>query len=212
MLKKVLPLCLVAMISSNICFAEMIMPARSIENEVIQVDKPNQAYTMLNQVRKDRNTIYNVLNLTPAQIKQTRIIEKERYNEMTPIVDEFMDYKAQLRKLQANNGSRKEMNAVKREMNRLTREVKKVCDAYDKDFEKLLNREQKNKYKMVQKLRFEDMKHLKRARRYSTHKSDLRPFGEDISQNAYLEEVKEERSLKTKFKNLFNKKDNLSIE
>ena len=108
MLKKVLPLCLVAMISSNICFAEMIMPARSIENEVIQVDKPNQAYTMLNQVRKDRNTIYNVLNLTPAQIKQTRIIEKERYNEMTPIVDEFMDYKAQLRKLQANNGSRKE--------------------------------------------------------------------------------------------------------
>ena len=140
MLKKVLPLCLVAMISSNICFAEMIMPARSIENEVIQVDKPNQAYTMLNQVRKDRNTIYNVLNLTPAQIKQTRIIEKERYNEMTPIVDEFMDYKAQLRKLQANNGSRKEMNAVKREMNRLTREVKKVCDAYDKDFEKLLNR------------------------------------------------------------------------
>lgn len=212
MLKKVLPLCLVAMISSNICFAEMIMPARSIENEVIQVDKPNQAYTMLNQVRKDRNTIYNVLNLTPAQIKQTRIIEKERYNEMTPIVDEFMDYKAQLRKLQANNGSRKEMNAVKREMNRLTREVKKVCDAYDKDFEKLLNREQKNKYKMVQKLRFEDMKHLKRARRYSTHKSDLRPFGEDISQNAYLEEIKEERSLKTKFKNLFNKKDNLSIE
>jgi len=212
MLKKVLPLCLVIIMTSNICLAEMIMPARSIENEVIQVEKSTQAYTMLNQVRKDRNTIYNVLNLTPAQIKQTRIIEKERYEEMTPIVDEFMGYKAQLRKLQANNGSRKEMNSIKKEMNRLTKEVKKVCDAYDEDFEKLLTREQKNKYKMVQKLRFEDMKHLKRARRYSTHKSDLRPFGENISQNAYLEDIREERSLKTKFKNLFNKDDNLSIE
>ncbi|MBR5554941.1 Spy/CpxP family protein refolding chaperone [bacterium] len=212
MLKKVLPLCAVVFMTSGVCSAEMIMPPRSIENEVIQVEKSTQAYTMLNQVRKDRNTIYNVLNLTPAQIKKTREIEKERYEEMTPIVDEFMGYKAQLRKLQANNGSKKEMNAIKKEMNRLTKQVKKVCDAYDEDFEKLLNKEQKNKYKMVQKLRFEDMKHLKRARRYSTHKSDLRPFGENISQYAYLEEIKEERSLKTKVKNLFTKDNNLSIE
>ena len=210
MLKKVLPLCVIAIMTSNVCSAEMIMPARSIENEIIQVEKPNQAYSMLNQIRKDRNTIYNVLNLTPTQIKKTREIEKERYEEMTPIVDEFMGYKAQLRKLQANNGSKKEMNAIKKEMNRLTRQVKKVCDAYDEDFEKLLNKEQKNKYKMVQKLRFEDMKHLKRARRYSTHKSDLRPFGENISQNAYLEDIREERSLKNKIKELFKKDNNLS--
>ena len=210
MLKKVLPLCVIAIMTSNVCSAEMIMPARSIENEIIQVEKPNQAYSMLNQIRKDRNTIYNVLNLTPTQIKKTREIEKERYEEMTPIVDEFMGYKAQLRKLQANNGSKKEMNAIKKEMNRLTRQVKKVCDAYDEDFEKLLNKEQKNKYKMVQKLRFEDMKHLKRARRYSTHKSDLRPFGENITQNAYLEDIREERSLKNKIKELFKKDNNLS--
>ena len=210
MLKKVLPLCVIAIMTSNVCSAEMIMPARSIENEIIQVEKPNQAYSMLNQIRKDRNTIYNVLNLTPTQIKKTREIEKARYEEMTPILDEFMEYKTQLRKLQANNGSRKEMNAIKKEMNRLTKDVKKVCDDYDKDFEKLLNREQKSKYKMVQKLRFEDMKHLKRARRYSTHKSDLRPFGEDISQNAYLEDIREERSLKNKIKELFKKDNNVS--
>ena len=65
MLKKVLPLCVIAIMTSNVCSAEMIMPARSIENEIIQVEKPNQAYSMLNQIRKDRNTIYNVLNLTP---------------------------------------------------------------------------------------------------------------------------------------------------
>ena len=31
---------------------------------------------MLNGIRKDRNTIYNVLNLTPSQICKTREIEK----------------------------------------------------------------------------------------------------------------------------------------
>lgn len=210
MLKKVLALCAITIITSNVCSAEMIMPPRSIENEIIQVEKTTQAYSMLNQVRKDRNTIYNVLNLTPCQIRKTREIEKARYEEMTPLVDELLARKSELRKLQANNGSRKDMNAIIKEMDRLTKEVKKVCDNYDEDFEKILNKEQKNKYKMVQKLRFEDMNHLKRARRYSTHRSDLRPFGEDINQNAYLEDVREERSLINKCREIFKRNNNLS--
>ena len=52
MLKKIIPLCLIAIMTSNICFAEMIMPAKNLGNEIIQVEQPTQAYSILNQVRK----------------------------------------------------------------------------------------------------------------------------------------------------------------
>lgn len=206
MIKKVLSAAALMIIASNICYAEMIMPAQSIENEVIQVEKPNQAYTMLNRIRKDRNTIYNVLNLTPAQICKTREIEKERFEEITPLVDELMLNKKKLRELKAQDASNKDIWCAERNIDRLSKQIKRISEKHDKRFEKILNREQRSKYNMVQKLRMEDLKKYNKIEKYGRKQSDLRPFGYNISQPQYMEEMKEQSSLKNKCKNFFIRK------
>lgn len=206
MIRKILSAAALMVIASNICYAEMIMPAQSIEKEVIQVEKPNQAYTMLNRIRKDRNTIYNVLNLTPAQICKTREIEKERFEEITPLVDELMLNKKKLRELKAQDASNKDIWCVERDIDRLSKQIKRISEKHDKRFEKILNSQQKSKYNMVQKLRMEDLKKYNKIEKYGRKPSDLRPFGCDISQPQYLEDLNEQRSIKNKVNNFFKRK------
>lgn len=204
MLKKVLLLTFVTFVSSNICFGEIT--SFNIENDVIKINQSNEDFLLLNKARKDRNTIANVLNLTPTQICKVRNVEEQRLKEITPVVNDFIAKKEELKQLQNSGAQKQKINTVKKEMNCLAKKIKKICEKYDKSFEKLLTSEQRSKYKMVQKLRFEEMKNVKKTQRYSSRKSDLRPFGENISQSAYLEEVRNERSLKTKCKKIFKSK------
>lgn len=207
MLKNCLLIVFCVFVSSNICFGEVTdFTSYNIENDIIQINQPNDANLMLNKVRKDRNTIANVLNLTPEQIYKTRQVEEHRMEEITPVVNNFITQKEELKKLYEKNCSKKDITAVKREMDKLSKSIRKICKKYDREFEKLLTSEQKSKYKMVQKLRFEEMKNVKKTQRYSSTKSDLRPFGKNISQSAYLEEVRNERSLKTKCNRILKKK------
>lgn len=203
MFKKVLLLTFITIISSNICFGEIT--SYNIENEVIKINQSDEDFLLLNKARKDRNTVTNVLNLTPTQICKVKNIEEQRLKEITPVVDDFIVKKEELKKLQTSGATKSEINTVKKEMNCLTKKIKKICKKYDNSFEKLLTPEQRSKYKVVQKLRFEDLRNVKKTQRYSSKKSDLRPFGENISQSAYLEEVRSERSLKNKCKKIFKR-------
>lgn len=205
MIKKIIIVSVLVLIASNISYAEMIMPSQSIENEVLEVERPSQAYNMMFRIKKDRNTIYNVLNLTPDQICRMTEIEQERYKEIVPIVECLMQKKSEIKQLREQGASKSKIAAAEREADKLESKIKKIGSKYDKQFEKILNKEQKNKYKMIQKLRYEDLKKLKKIDKYGRKQSDLRPFGCKISQPAYLEELNEERSFKNKCKNFFKK-------
>ena len=207
MSKKIFFVILLSFLSTGICFSETILSPRTIEDEVIHVEKPVQAYTLMDRIRKDRNTIYNVLNLTPAQICKTREIETARFEEISPLVDELLLVRKQIRDLCTAGSSRREINSLERKYSKIEKKIKKICDKYDKCFEKLLNREQKNKYKMVQKLRFEDLENFKKIDKYGKKQSDLRPFGYGISQPAYLENLSEQRSFKNRCKKFFTKEE-----
>ena len=190
----------------NICHADVIIPADGLETDVIRIEKPNQAYTLLNGIRKDRNTIYNVLNLTPIQICKTREIEKARFEEITPLVDELVLNRKKLKDLRAQNASKKELCAVERKINALSKQIKRISEKHDRCFEKLLNTQQKNKYDMIQKLRRDDYKKLHKIEKNGRKQSELRPFGCDINQAQYLEELNEQRSIKNRVKNFFKRK------
>ena len=189
MIKKVFISVILVFAGINICQAEMIMPSQSIENEVLEVERPSQAYNMMSRIKKDRNTIYNVLNLTPDQICKMTEIEQERYKEIIPVVECLMQKKSEIKQLK----------------DKLESKIKKIGNKYDKQFEKILNKEQKSKYKMIQKLRYEDLKKLKKIDKYGRKESDLRPFGCKISQPAYLEQLNEQRSFKNKCRSFFKK-------
>lgn len=190
---------------SNISYAEMILPSKSIENEVVEMERPSQAYNMMFRIKKDRNTIYNVLNLTPSQIDRMTEIEQDRYKEIVPVVEELMQTKSDIKQLKENNCPKAQINAKYKELNKLEKQIKKISSKYDKQFEKILNREQRSKYDMIQKLRYEDLNKIKKIDKYGKRQSDLRPFGCKISQPAYMEELKEQRSFKNRCKRLLNK-------
>ncbi len=204
-MKKVLSAIVFILLIQNIVSAEMIMPSQSIENEVLEVERPSQAYNMMFRIKKDRNTIYNVLNLTPSQINKMTEIEHERYKEIVPVVECLMQTKGEIKKLKEQGASKSQIAAACREMEKQEKQIRKISGKYDKQFEKILNHEQKNKYDMIQKLRYEDLKKLKKIDQYGRKDSDLRPFGCKISQPAYMEELEEQRSFKNKCKNLFKK-------
>ena len=206
MLKKILPLLIALLVTPNFCIAETILTPQSIENEVIHIEKPNQAYTLLNGIRKDRNTIYNVLNLTPAQKCKTREIEKERFEEITPLINQLLVKKKELKTLKSENANKIQIYTLEKEINSLIKQIKHISNKHDKNFEKLLTKEQKNKYNMVQKLRRDDFKKLDKIDKFGEKNSDLRPFGYDINQAEYLENLNNENKLKTKCKNFFKRK------
>lgn len=205
MIKKVFISVILVFTGINICQAEMIMPSQSIENEVLEVERPSQAYNMMSRIKKDRNTIYNVLNLTPDQICKMTEIEQERYKEIVPVVECLMQKKSEIKQLKEEGASKSKISAAEREADKLESKVKKIGNKYDKQFEKILNKEQKSKYKMIQKLRYEDLKKLKKIDKYGRKESDLRPFGCKISQPAYLEQLNKERSFKNKCRSFFKK-------
>ena len=205
MIKKVFISVILVFAGINICQAEMIMPSQSIENEVLEVELPSQAYNMMSRIKKDRNTIYNVLNLTPDQICKMTEIEQERYKEIVPVVECLMQKKSEIKQLKEEGASKSKISAAEREADKLESKVKKIGNKYDKQFEKILNKEQKSKYKMIQKLRYEDLKKLKKIDKYGRKESDLRPFGCKISQPAYLEQLNKERSFKNKCRSFFKK-------
>lgn len=204
-MKKILSAIVFIFLIQNIVSAEMIMPSQSIENEVLEVERPSQAYNMMFRIKKDRNTIYNVLNLTPSQINKMTEIEHERYKEIVPVVECLMQTKGEIKKLKEQGASKSQIAVACREMEKQEKQIRKISSKYDKQFEKILNHEQKNKYDMIQKLRYEDLKKLKKIDQYGRKDSDLRPFGCKISQPAYMEELEEQRSFKNKCKNLFKK-------
>lgn len=205
MIKKVFISVILVFAGINICQAEMIMPSQSIENEVLEVERPSQAYNMMSRIKKDRNTIYNVLNLTPDQICKMTEIEQERYKEIVPVVECLMQKKSEIKQLKEEGASKSKISSAEREADKLESKVKKIGNKYDKQFEKILNKEQKSKYKMIQKLRYEDLKKLKKIDKYGRKESDLRPFGCKISQPAYLEQLNEQRSFKNKCRSFFKK-------
>ena len=59
---------------------------------------------------------------------------------------------------------------------------------------------------MIQKLRREDYKKLDKIEKQGRKQSDLRPFGCNVSQAEFSQQLKEERSFKNKCKKFFKRK------
>ncbi len=166
----------------------------TISSTVVKEDYSPQ---LIEKIRVERNSIYNVLNLTPDQIKKKNELEEKRYSELRPKLKQFcLDRKA-LKDLEA--GKKADTKTIKSAQNKLDttkNDIRKTSLKYDREFKKILNHEQKSKYNMVVKLKRADMKELKQKQKDTL----LRPFGVPVSQAEYTQQQKEKHSLKNLFK------------
>ena len=70
----------------------------------------------------------------------------------------------------------------------------------DEEFEDILNSEQRSKYRMVKKLKQNDLKKVQKIQKNGSKPSDVKPFGSKMTQAEYSEQLKQKKSLFKKSK------------
>lgn len=141
---------------------------------------------LINKIKTERNAIYNALNLTTEQVRKKDDIESRRYKELAPALKKLCLDKKKLKEL---SGDKAEENAViasvKKDLTEARKEIRAISKKYDKEFKKILNREQKSKYSMIRKLKRAEYKKMKKEKSRLGRDSLLRPFGVPVTQADY---------------------------
>lgn len=175
----------------------------SIESEVITTSVSKNDYTpqLLEKIKLQRNSIYNALNLSPCQLDKNKEIEAKRYAELEPQLTKFCKAKYKIKELTEKKCADKNLiKSANKELDVVKKDIKNLSNKYDKEFKKLLTSEQKAKYNMIRKLKRNDLKKAEKIQQNGGKPSDLRPFGQPISQAAYTEKRKQENCIWNKLK------------
>ena len=142
---------------------------------------------LIEKIKLQRDSIYNALNLTPAQIKCKNEIEKKRFEALESELKKFCLVKKKLKRAEEKCNKLEIANAEK-ELKPIRKCIRKISSEYDKQFMEILNSEQKAKYRMIRRLKRNDLKKQHKIQKNGQKPSDLKPFGEKISQPAYAEQ------------------------
>ena len=176
----------------------------SVETEITSTAIVKEDYSpqLIQKIRMQRNTIYNALNLTPCQVKQKDEIDVKRYAALEPELQKFCLARKKVKDIECSkNCDKKTLKAAKKELEASKDCIKKISNKYDKELKKILTSDQRSKYNMVRKLKRSDLKKAEEIHKNGQKPSDLRPFGQPISQAEYAEKLKRENSLWYKLKN-----------
>lgn len=182
---------LCAILTSHAAFAdypEGCNDEASKQYEVGTAQDYNYSYQLLIRIKKQREILYNALNLTQQQVKCKNEIDKKRYAELKPALEKLCLESKNLKDLKARCASKKTIKKQEKELNKARKNIQEISAKYDKEFDKILTRNQRNKYSMIRKLKKDDLKKYRKIQEKGRKPSDLRPFGEKINQPEYNEE------------------------
>ncbi len=159
-----------------------------ISSSVIAADKNNyptgkyQVHTkcldLMTSMYNERETMYNVLNLTQDQIKCKNQIDKERYQELDVVFNQLMQEKYVLKKLCENGADTASVKKQEKIIDTYEKKLKDTADKYDEEFLSILNSEQRSKYKTVKKMARKEIKYCQKNKAFYKRDPKLRPFGQ----------------------------------
>lgn len=175
--------------------------------EISIIEQHDYSTRLVEKIKMQRDVIYNSLNLTPKQIKCKDEIETKRYIELEPELKNFCIYKKKLKDAEAANNAEAVKQAEK-QLKCVRKNIQKISSKYDKEFMKILDSNQRAKYRMIRKLKRNDLKKYQKVQKNGSKPSDVKPFGCKMSQAEYTEKLKEQNSFWNKFKRNKNKNDN----
>ncbi len=113
------------------------------------------------KMNKERELLYNALNLTEAQKVQARAMSDDRKATAEPLFNNLMTQKKELKALKDQKASKSDIRKQKREVRKAKRAVKKEMRAAKKEFKSILTKEQKAKFKLIMKEKKAAMKATK---------------------------------------------------
>lgn len=196
-----------SLIFAGLCAVLCVPAVYASENtpcEISIIEQHDYSSQLIEKIKLQRDTIYNALNLTPRQISCKNEIEKKRYIELEPELKNLCIYSKQLKDAKAKN-SQEEICNIEKKLKTTRKEIQKISAKYDREFMKILNSDQRAKYRMIRKMKRQDLKKLQNVQKHGSKPSDVKPFGTKMSQAEYTEQRKRESSLWYKLKR--NKKN-----
>lgn len=135
------------------------------------------------QVKKERAAVSNALGLTEEQAKCR--VEMTRKN--TVVLQEkfrtLYDENYKLKVLKAENAAKNAIKAQEDKINCIKKEIKAIVEQENKEFNKILDRDQRAKLRMIQKLQRKAMKESTKQKNYYKSNPKMRPFAMPEKQN-----------------------------
>ena len=90
----------------------------SKQYEVGTTQNYNYSYQLLTRIKKQREILYNALNLTQAQVKCKNEIDKKRYAELEPALEKLCREDKNVKDLKKRCASKKEIRKQEKELNK----------------------------------------------------------------------------------------------
>lgn len=135
------------------------------------------------QVRKERAAVSNALGLSEEQVK----IRVELTRKNSAVLEEkfriLYDENYKLKVLKAEKASKNDIKAQQEKVNNIKKEIKTVVEEENKEFNKILDRQQRSKLRMIQKLQRKAMKESGKEKNYYKSNPKMRPFAMQEKQN-----------------------------
>lgn len=129
-------------------------------------------------VKKERAAVSNALQLTEEQaqcrnelMRENTILLEQNYKKLYKETKQLNELKAQKASLKTINEQEKIVNCIKKEINAIVKNE-------NKQFKKILDRQQRSKLKMIQKLQKKSINDLDNKKDYYKSNPKMRPFGQ----------------------------------
>lgn len=116
-----------------------------------KIDSPeNYAAGILDKMQSHRQSIYENLDLTPAQTEEIAKLDKKIYARIEPDLKQTAILVKKIEDIaESENCTIKAVNKVKKEFKPVQKNLNSVKRDYDREFKKILTDEQRTKYKLV---------------------------------------------------------------
>ena len=145
---------------ANQCFADEIVPA---------------GQSFAEQIQKERAAVANALQLTDEQAKCHMNIVRKNQAVLNEKYRTLYDENLKLKTMKAEKVSKSSINSQIKKINSIKKEIKDIVESENKQIKKILDRDQRAKLRMIQKLERNSMNECPKD--YHKRNPKLRHFG-----------------------------------
>ncbi len=153
------------------------------KNKGYDYERDYKCTQLIQRIKMQRNTLYNVLGLSQEQQELKDEIEFRRNTEAKPYADDFKCQKRKLQLLAQTSLDSPEFKKQRKITRKSYKKLQKVHKKYDKEFTKILCTTQKTKFKEIVKLTKRDIKYCRMNKKACPKDPYLNTFGKCDAKN-----------------------------
>ena len=145
-------------------------------NTVFANDDMKFSRNFSDQLIKEKYSVANALQLTDEQMQQKEKILEESAIQLQKKMNELTQANLKLQTLKGSDASINEIQAQEKVISNLKNDILSIVDDENEKFKQILDRDQKAKLRMIQKLEKNSIKSYERQKKYRQNNPKMREF------------------------------------